>query len=272
MRLAYQTNTWGGVVGHPVGVTSIKDLFYLANGSTRDAVADIATAGYEGIELFDGNLIEYQDATDDFTRMLGDAGLSLVGVYSGANFIFPDVLAEELWRIDRAAGLAAELGAEYLVVGGGAQRTRPASATDYERLGTALDAVAGIARRHGLVAVYHPHMSTIVETPEQVDRILERTSIGLCPDTGHVILGGGDPAKLVAAHGDRIPYIHLKDVDLDRGLFVPLGQGALDVEGVLAALREAGYEGWITVELDAWDDPLEGARASAELLRQHVPA
>jgi inosose dehydratase len=270
MRLAYQTNTWGGVVGHPVGVTSIKDLFYLAAGSTADAVRDIAAAGYDGIELFDGNLIEYRDAKDEFAELLGDAGLKLVGVYSGANFIFPDVLPEELWRIDQAAQLAGELGAEHLVVGGGAQRTRPASPTDYERLASALDAVVGIARRHGLVASYHPHMTTIVETPEQVDRVLEATTIGLCPDTGHVILGGGDPAQLIARHADRIPYVHLKDVDLSTGTFVPLGQGALDVEGVLAALRDARYDGWITVELDAWEDPLAGAKASRGMLEQQA--
>ena len=270
MKLGYQTNTWGGVVGHPMGVTSIKDLFYLANGSTEDAVRDISAAGYEGIELFDGNLIEYRDAKDEFKGLLRDAGLSLIGVYSGANFIFPDVLSEELWRIEQVVALGGELGAEFLVVGGGAQRTQAASATDYERLATALDTVSELATRHGLVATYHPHMSTIVETPEQVDRILEQTSIGLCPDTGHVILGGGDPVELVARHADRIPYIHLKDVDPSTGAFVPLGQGALDVDGVLAALRGAGYAGWITVELDAWEDPLQGARDSRDVLLQHA--
>jgi inosose dehydratase len=61
MRLSCQTITWGGVVGHPVGVTSIKDLFYLANGSTEEAVRDIAAAGYSGVEIFDGNLRQYED-------------------------------------------------------------------------------------------------------------------------------------------------------------------------------------------------------------------
>jgi inosose dehydratase len=266
VKLAYQTNTWGGVVGHPVGVTSIKDLFYLAHGSTAEAVRDIAAAGYEGIELFDGNLMEYRDARPEFERLLGD--LRLVGVYSGANFVFPDVLEEELWRIDQAASLAGELGAEHLVVGGGAQRTRPATDTDYERLASGLDAVVEIARRHGLTASYHPHMSTIAETPEQIDRVLARTSIGLCPDTGHVILGGGDPAQLIARYAERMPYVHLKDVDPAAGVFVPLGHGALDLDGVLAALAGARYDGWITVELDAWEDPGAGARASRAALMQ----
>jgi inosose dehydratase len=270
MRLAYQTNTWGGVVGHPVGVTSIKDLYYLANGSTEDALRDIASAGYEGVELFDGNLIEYADTRDAFSGLLQEGGLSLVGVYSGANFVFPDVLPEELWRIERAARLAAELGAEFLVVGGGAQRTEPATDADYDRLGAGLDSVVEIADRHGLTATYHPHLSTIVETPEQVDKILERTSIGLCPDTGHVIAGGGDPAELISRHAGRIPYVHLKDIDPETGSFVPLGEGALDVDGVMAALTTAGYDGWVTVELDAWGDPLAGAAASRRRLDPHL--
>ena len=65
MRLSYQTITWGGVVGHPVGVTSIKDLFYLANGSTEAAIRDIAHAGYAGVEMFDGNLRQYEDRPDE---------------------------------------------------------------------------------------------------------------------------------------------------------------------------------------------------------------
>jgi len=141
MRLAYQTNTWGGVVGHPVGVTSIKDLYYLANGSTEDALRDIATAGYEGAELFDGNLMQYADSAADFTALLDNGGLSLVGVYSGANFIFADVLPEELWRIENAARLGSELGAEFLVVGGGAQRTT--AATCKERVPTRIESDTG---------------------------------------------------------------------------------------------------------------------------------
>lgn len=272
MKLAYQTNTWGGVVGHPVGVTSIKDLFYLANGSTADALRDVAQAGYAGVELFDGNVVEYADAPDQLTQLLDQHALRLVGVYSGANFIFPDVLDQELWRIERAAALAASFGAEHLVVGGGAQTLRPANDSDYARLGAALEEVVAIAARHGLTPSFHPHMTTIVETPEQVDRVLSHTSIGLCPDTGHVILGGGDPAELIVAHAERIHYVHLKDVDRETGTFVPLGSGSLALEAVMGALDQIGYDGWITVELDMWDDPLAGATLSRQVLERWIPA
>lgn len=271
MRLAYQTNTWGGVVGHPVGVTSIKDLFYLANGSTADAVRDIADAGYSGVELFDGNVVEYSDRPEDLAELLHERGQRLVGVYSGANFIFGDVLDQELWRIERGAELAARLGAEHLVVGGGAQTLQPAGEAEYERLGAGLDRVVDVALRHGLTPSFHPHMSTIVETGGQLQRVLAHTSIGVCPDTGHVLLGGDDPAAIIRACADRIRYVHIKDVDLDTGQFVPLGQGALDLTGVMDALASIGYDGWVTVELDAWPDPGQAARQNRRAMEPWIP-
>ena len=112
-----------------MGVTSIKDLFYRTFGDITRAIAEIGHAGYQAIEVFDGNLVQYDGKLGELRTPLGDAGLSLLAVYSGGNFIFPEILGEELWRIRKAADLAAELGAEHLVVGGGAndlfpQRTR----------------------------------------------------------------------------------------------------------------------------------------------------
>jgi len=269
LKLGYHTITWGGVVGHPVGVTSIKDLFYLANGATEPALREIAAAGYAGVELFDGNLIEYLDRPGDLRQILTDTGLQLVAVYSGANFIFGEILEEELWRIRRAAALAAELDAEQLVVGGGAKRSTGTSDEDYIRLTDALDRVAAIAEEHGLRASYHPHLSTIVETPEQLERVMRRSRIDFCPDTAHLAAAGGDPAELIRRYADRISYVHLKDFTADPFAFQPLGQGELDVAAIVAELADAGYDGWITVELDAYDGaPGDAARASREHLER----
>jgi len=263
MRLSYQTITWGGVVGHPVGVTSIKDLFYVANGSTEAAVRDIAEAGYEGVETFDGNLRQYEDRPDDLRRVLDRAGVSLVAVYSGANFIYRDILEEEFWRIEKTANLAAMFGATNLVVGGGAQRSSGTVDEDYDRLAEGLDRVVDIAERNGLRASYHPHLTTIVEGPEQIDRILSLSRIGFCPDTGHLAAGGGDPVELVRRHIDRVTHVHLKDFTAKPFGFHPLGRGSVDIPGVLVALRDASYDGWATVELDEYDGaPGEAAAES----------
>ena len=262
MRFGHQANSWGGVVGHPVGVTSIKDLFYLTPGDTLATLGEVANAGYEGVELFDGNLAEFADDIGALRAGLDEHGLSLIGVYSGANLIFAEILAEELWRLRRACAWAGELGAEHLVIGGGAQRSKPATDADYDRLAAGLDEVARIAEDHGLVASFHPHLTTIVESPDQIERLFDRTPIRFCPDTGHLQAAGGDPVQLVRTYRERIDYVHLKDLDAGGG-FVPLGQGVLDVGGVLQVLRDTGYTGWVTVETDGWNgDAGEGARAS----------
>lgn len=267
MRLSYQTITWGGVVGHPVGVTSIKDLFYLANGSTEFALRDIAAAGYEGVEIFDGSLRAFESDPDRLRGPMADLGLQLVAVYSGANFIYREILEEEFWRIDRAASLAAEFGARHLVVGGGSQRFDGTRDDDYERLAEGLDRVVDVAERHGLIASYHPHLSTIVEGPDQVDRILSTSRIGFCPDVAHLTAGGGDPAALIRRHADRVVYAHLKDFRADPFAFLPLGRGSIDFAAVLAALKASSIGEWVTVELDEFDgQPIEAARESRAFL------
>jgi inosose dehydratase len=267
VRLGHEANAWGGVVGNPVGVTSIKDLFYLTPGDTLGTLGEVAAAGYEGVELFDGNLGEFADDLSRLRASLDEHGLSLIGVYSGANLVFPEILVEELWRVRKACEWGQELGAEHLVVGGGAQRTEPPGDADYDRLAAGLDEVASIADGYGLVASFHPHLTTIVESPEQVEKVFSRSDIRFCPDTGHLQAGGGDPVELVRAYRDRIDYVHIKDLD-ESGGFVPLGQGVLDVAGVIGVLVDTGFDGWLTVETDGWSgDPTEGARESMAHLR-----
>ncbi len=265
-RLGHQANAWGGVVGHPVGVTSVKDLFYLTPGDTLATVRAIAAAGYEGVELFDGNLREFAGDLGPLRSRLAECDLSLTGVYSGGNLIYRDILEEELWRVRQACELGAALGAEHLVIGGGAQRALSGGDEDYDQLAAALDEIARIAEGHGLVPSYHPHLTTLAESPEQIARIFDRSRIGFCPDTGHLQAGGGDPVELVRTYSERIHYVHIKDID-ESGGFVPLGQGSLDVPGVLNALHETGFEGWLTVETDGWEgNPDAGARTSRQFL------
>ena len=96
MRLGYHTITWGGVVGDAVGVTSVKDLYYRVNGPMDRAIAEIGALGYEGVEMFDGNVADYASRPDDLKNLLAAAGVELVSVYTGGNFIYEEILSEEL--------------------------------------------------------------------------------------------------------------------------------------------------------------------------------
>lgn len=265
-KLAYQANCWGPLGGNAVGVTSIAELTYRTFADMAQAFADIAAAGYAGVELFDGNLLDYSAA--DFRALLSDNGLELVAAYSGGNFIFDDILEEELERVRRAADRIAEIGAPHLVVGGGAKRFGGLRPDDHARLGAALEKVVEIARERGLRAHYHPHLTTIVEGPDEVRRILTETSIDFCPDMAHLAAAGGDPAAMIREHRDRISYVHLKGWQREPFAFTPLGRGDLDSAPIIAALRETNFDGWVAVELDAWPDPRAGAEESRRYIEE----
>lgn len=107
----------------------------------------------------------------------------------------------------------------------------------------------------------------MVETGEETDRVLAGSRIGLCLDTGHLLIGGGDPVRVAVEHPDRIAHMHLKDVDLAwarkvqdgsasyteavaAGMYVALGEGDVDVAAIVGSLEGAGYTGWYVLEQD----------------------
>lgn len=266
-KKAYHANCWGPLGGNAVGVTSITQLTYRTFGDMDRAIREIGAAGYQGTELFDGNLLDYEQEPSKLAGILSAAGVQLVAVYAGANFIFDDILDEELARIDRSARLAASLGAEHLVVGGGAKRAAGTKPDDIKRLGAALEKVLDLARGYGLTAHYHPHLSTIVEGPDAVRAVFRETSIDFCPDTAHLAAASGDVPAMIREHADRISYVHLKGFQHDPFAFTPLDEGTLDMSAIVMALKEIGYGGWITAELDAWPDPKDGAERSLAFLQ-----
>ena len=270
VRFAYQANCWGPLGGNAVGVTSIGQLTYVTFGDMTRAIADIGAAGYSGVEVFDGNLFDYPGGSAAMKSALAEAGVKLVAAYSGANFIFPDILEQELGRIRRAADAAAALSAEHLVVGGGAKRLEGVASGDYERLADGLEKVVAIATACGLKAHYHPHLSTIVEGPMEVDRIFSLTSIDFCPDTAHLAAAGGDVPAMIRKHRDRISYVHLKGLRKDPFAFTPLDEGDLDNAAVIRTLAQTNYSGWIAAELDAWPDPKDGAERSFAFMKRNV--
>ena len=265
---AYHANCWGGLGGDAVGVTSITRLTYRTFGDMEQAIREIGELGYSGCELFDGNLLDYEDRLGDLRTVLDANGVRLLATYAGANFIFEEILGEELVRIERGAAAAAEAGAAYLVVGGGARRAGGSRPDDFKRLGAGLERVVEIARKHGLTAHYHPHLTTIAENAEEVRAALAETSIDLCPDTAHLAAAGADVPALIREHRGRISYVHLKGFQAEPFAFTPLDEGNLNMDTVIDALRDIAYDGWILVELDSWPDPRAAAARSMAYLQR----
>lgn len=145
---------------------------------------------------------------------------------------------------------------------------RPAlSEEEWATLLANLDRVAGYAAGLGYEAVLHPHVGTVVESADDVERVLSGARVALCLDTGHLMVGGADPLALARAAAGRIAHVHLKDVDaaltarvragelsytqaVREGIYRPLGDGDAGIAGIVAALETAGYRGWYVLEQD----------------------
>jgi inosose dehydratase len=131
----------------------------------------------------------------------------------------------------------------------------PPDAAFFDRVNRAV----GRCRERGIGVVFHHHAGTYVESPAEIEALLANTDVGICYDTGHALVGGGDPVEVARLCRDRIEHLHLKDVDpakldlpLDRaweeGIFCAFGKGAVDFPSVLAELD--GYDGWTVLEQD----------------------
>jgi inosose dehydratase len=275
MKLGYQCNTWSGVFADAFGIGSIKDAFYgnvimpISEDVLDKIFNEIAAAGYEGVEVFDGLIVPFEKRVEEFKELLDKNGLKLVAVYTGANFIFKDILPEELFKIERVTKIAEKLQAEYIVFGGGALRHSGVREEDYEAAANGLDRAAELVAANGLKSCYHPHAGTIGFTWEQLEKVMKFSSVNLCPDTAHIALGGTDNLKVIETFFDRINYVHLKDLS-DKG-FVELGEGRVPLDNIVALLKKKGYDGWLTVELDASEKtPLESAKISNAFLKKIV--
>ena len=265
MKLGHMTNGFGPLVGDGGGVTSVKDIRYLTMCDDEAALKSITNAGFRYIEVLEGNLTKYADDIQVLKDMLAKYDAGMMSVCSGANFIYRDALADELCHMEAVASAGEKVGVSYVCFCGGAIRGTGVQDGDYRLLAEGLKEAEKIFASHGIEASYHPHLGSMAEKPEQVDRLFEVSDIRICPDLAHLAAGGGDPLEIVKKYYDRISFVHLKDLD-DNG-FAPLGTGRVDVAGVIDFLKEKGYTGDYLVECDGYrGDPAEACRTSYNYL------
>ena len=154
-----------------------------------------------------------------------------------------------------------------------------------------MDRVSQRCAENGVRAVLHPHVGTMIENTYEVKRLLEGSSMALCLDTGHLLIGGTDPAELTREAAERVAHTHMKDVDVSlaakvqdgkltyteavvKGMYRPLGDGDVDVEAIISNLKRVGYDGWYVLEQDTIltedprdEGPIASVRQSADYLR-----
>ncbi|UQU64368.1 TIM barrel protein [Couchioplanes caeruleus] len=223
--------------------------------------------------------------SDDILREIG-----LIAVGGFVPVVLHD--GEPVVDLDRFVAAGADTVVLAAATGQDGYDDRPDLGDDgWKRVLANLDRIAGAARARGLTPVLHPHVGTMVETPEDVHRVLDGSRIALCLDTGHLLIGGTDPVELAERAGDRIAHVHAKDVDaalagqvragrltyteaVAAGMYRPIGDGDVDFARVAAALRRHGYDGWWVLEQDTIltgepedEGPVADVRRSADRLR-----
>ena len=233
-------------------------------------LSEMASIGMRATELGPAGFLPNDPSA--LQEVLRRHGLRLVGGFVPVVLHRPDRWQEELAALEAAVISMAEAGADAAVLAASGsddsyETSEELNDDDWRHLGIALEEAAEVCSKHGLAVSLHPHLGTVVETPEQIERALAESTVPLCLDTGHVLAGGGDPVKIALEYRDRVAHVHLKDVDaamaaqvrrgestyhraVSDGLYRPLGGGDVDLVTVITALEEAGYDGWYVLEQD----------------------
>jgi inosose dehydratase len=270
----------------------------IGGASPDDLLASISSAGYHGCELgppgFFGTVEETASA---FSRH----GLAAVGSYVPIHFALDDAtVAADLDRMALTCReLAATGGGLAILADEGADvllhhparpwddRALALTGDRWQLLAQRVRRAVDLASDHGLGCSFHPHISTYIESPWEVERLLELTDVSLTLDIGHIRLAGGDPAECATAWRDRIDHVHIKDVELailaqarDSGrrdfdqwwahVCTPLGDGDVDVDALLSALLGIGYQGWLVIEQDRRPTGVAEYPAVAEEQRRNL--
>lgn len=253
-------------------------------------------AGYSGFEL--GH--KFPHNPDELGPIFDKQGLSLVsGWYSSS--LLTRSAKEEIEALKPHLHLLKSLGAKVMVfcevthcVHG--ERESPLSHSPrmseegWKTFIPRLNQVADYCQAQGVQIAYHYHLGTVIETPDEIDRLMAESapSVGLLLDTGHLVAAGGDPVALQKKYAVRINHVHCKDIRKDiladvrnrdlsfldgvlNGMFTVPGDGYIDYTTLFEGLRASDYSGWMVVEAEqdpAVAHPLTYARLGYDNLRR----
>jgi inosose dehydratase len=262
---------------------------------------EVAAAGYAGIDL---GPLGYFGYGEELAENLARRRLALAGGFFELPFSDPAKMPAVVGGLDALLDVfdAVSVNGDGLKprptladAGSDLRRSRPGQAArdrslgfdteGWKHFGHGVEMAVARCRARGYEPTFHHETGTHVEAPWEIEKVLELTSIGLCLDTGHLLLGGGDPVQAMEDWGERINHVHLKDARKAvveqivkeaapvaeiwrRKAFCRLGEGDLDVDGVLERLGQ--YSGWLVVEQDVLPDsggkPAADQRANREYL------
>jgi inosose dehydratase len=272
--------------------------------SYQKMLDEMVLAGYTGTELGPYGFLPTDPKV--LEGELTARNLKLLGSFVPAVLGDPASTKVVVEHIRKVGGLLAALGAPFLVLADAQSPERdriagrvPAdgskgwNAEQWKQVGRVVAEAAKVTEDFGLDLVFHPHISTYVETVEETEQFFDVTSgtgIGLCLDTGHCAYAGGDSAREAEKYRDILRFVHIKDVDekvlaevrrtemtleqaIEANAFTIIGRGSIDFPEFLKVLEKNGYAGWMVVEQDvkfgaAIVPPVESIAASLRYLEQ----
>jgi len=267
---------------------------------------EMVAGGYTGTELGPYGFFPTDPAV--LQPQLVRRGMTLLGSFVPVRMGDPNAGAAVLDRIRKVGKLLATLKAPFLVLaddqsdernrfsGRAYDKDCPVLSTEqWKHVGKIVSDAEKVANDFGLDLVFHPHVATYVETPEECDKFFDATShtnVGLCLDTGHCVYGQGDSVKEAEKFKSKLRFVHIKDCDakvlaaarankwtfeeaIENKVFTVIGQGDIDFPSFFRTLAKNGYSGWSVVEQDVKFGhtaipPAESVAASLRYLREVV--
>lgn len=256
--IGYSSITWGG-----------KDL---------QAIEDLASLGYKGIQLRANTFAPYRTKVSELKDALVKNDLKLAMFSSGNVEVDPAKFQSTVDTHVAHASFVKALGGSALQVTNSLRKNGQAPTTEeLKRLAEVMNEIGKQTADLGIQTVYHNHMNQWGETPEEVDTIVQALNpknVKLLLDIAHYKQGGGEPHEAVLKYKDILHTLHLKDtkpVESKSGYkFVELGQGRVDVPAVFAALNKVKFKGWAVVELDGVPDPEKSPLVCAEINKKYI--
>jgi inosose dehydratase len=242
---------------------------------------EMVEAGYTGSEL--GPYGFFPTDPKILQPQLERRKLKLLASFVPVKMTDPAAGQAVMERIRKVGSLLATLKAPFLVLADDQSAERNAfsgraydpgcptlSAEQWKHVGRIVADAEKVATEFGLDLVFHPHVATYVETPEECERFYDATShtnVGLCLDTGHCVYGHGDSVREAEKYKSKLRFVHIKDCDvsvlkearrnkwtfeeaIEHKVFTVIGQGNIDFPAFFRTLVKNGYAGWSVVEQD----------------------
>jgi inosose dehydratase len=242
---------------------------------------EMVEAGYTGTEL--GPYGFFPTDPEILKPQLRKRKLKLLGSFVPVEMTDPSAGKAVIDRIRKVGHLLATLKAPFLVMADNQSPERNAysgrvydagcptlGAHQWKHIGRIVADAEKVAHEFGLDLVFHPHVATYIESPEECERFFDSTShtnVGLCLDTGHCVYGHGDSVKEAEKYKSKLRFVHVKDCDteilaearrnkwtfeeaIEHKVFTIIGQGSIDFPAFFRMLLKNGYSGWSVVEQD----------------------